>query len=98
MCVQPNLKEISQLRRPIPVSCVARWTEPSSLRLSSVNPALKLNLPERDPTLVEEYSWEWGNFPQKTPVWTAFAAGGEKDVKGKGRDFFVDVAAEKACE
>jgi hypothetical protein len=72
--------------------------EPSSLRLNHLNPALKLNLPDRDSAVVEEYSWEWGNFPQKTPVWTAFgqAAGGEKDAKGKGRDFFVDVAAEKS--
>ncbi|EKM59320.1 uncharacterized protein PHACADRAFT_191669 [Phanerochaete carnosa HHB-10118-sp] len=50
--------------------------------------ALKLSLPERDPALVEEYSWEWGNFPQKTPVWTAFA---EKDVRGKGKRVFPDI-------
>lgn len=61
--------------------------------------ALRLNLPERDPALVEEYSWEWGNFPQKTPVWTAFGQAGSKDGKGKGREFFPDVDHDEvACE
>lgn len=50
--------------------------------------ALKLNLPERDPSLVDEYSWEWGNFPQKTPVWTAFA---EKDARAKRKNLFPDI-------
>lgn len=31
---------------------------------------------------MQEYSWEWGNFPQKTPVWSAF------DRKGKRKDLF----------
>lgn len=52
---------------------------------SSAHPSsLKLAMPE-----AEEYSWEWGNFPQKTPVWTAFnhaqSSGGDQDLKGKGR-------------
>ena len=44
--------------------------------------SLKLTLPETD-----EYLWEWGNFPQKTPVWTAFsnARPREADRKGKAR-------------
>ncbi|KAF7792895.1 hypothetical protein EIP86_003996 [Pleurotus ostreatoroseus] len=43
---------------------------------------LKVALPE-----TEEYSWEWGNFPQKTPVWTAFGNAQDHiaDVKGKKR-------------
>lgn len=59
--------------------------------------ALKLSLPEGDPRLIDEYSWEWGNFPQKTPVWTAFA---EKDTKGKGKGFFPDIPErdESSCE
>lgn len=40
----------------------------------------------------EAYSWEWGNFPQKTPVWTAFAHA-ERDRKGKGKE--RDVGAEE---
>lgn len=50
---------------------------------SSEHPSsLKLTMPE-----TEEYSWEWGNFPQKTPVWTAFNHVQHKspDIKGKGR-------------
>lgn len=44
--------------------------------------SLKVSLPE-----TEEYSWEWGNFPQKTPVWSAFGDAQHRtiDRKGKGR-------------
>ncbi|GJE84370.1 LNS2-domain-containing protein [Phanerochaete sordida] len=57
-------------------------------RPTAESDALKLTLPERDPALVDEYSWEWGNFPQKTPVWTAFA---EQDLKGKRKGFFPEI-------
>ena len=55
---------------------------------SSEHPStIKLAIPE-----AEEYSWEWGNFPQKTPVWTAFNHGQapSNDVKGKGRESLTD--------
>ena len=41
------------------------------------------SLPSLHTSDTEEYTWDWGNFPQKTPVWTAFA---ERDAKGKGKD------------
>ncbi|KAI0092200.1 Lipin/Ned1/Smp2-domain-containing protein [Irpex rosettiformis] len=50
---------------------------------ASENPStMKLAMPE-----AEEYSWEWGNFPQKTPVWTVFnhKQAPNHDEKGKGK-------------
>ncbi|KAI0796995.1 Lipin/Ned1/Smp2-domain-containing protein [Abortiporus biennis] len=46
---------------------------------SANNSSLKLTLPP------QEYSWEWGNFPQKTPVRTAFDKVSTSANKGKGR-------------
>lgn len=63
-------------------------------RTSADPSTLRLKLPEQDPALVEEYSWEWGNFPQKTPVWTAFGQAADKDAKGKDRGFFANIAEE----
>ncbi|CCM00174.1 uncharacterized protein FIBRA_02202 [Fibroporia radiculosa] len=42
----------------------------------------------RPPAGAQEYMWEWGNFPQKTPVTTMFAPFGDarsSQRKGKGR-------------
>ncbi|KAJ3551752.1 hypothetical protein NM688_g4523 [Phlebia brevispora] len=55
----------------------------ASTRLGASNAhpsSLKLALPQ-----TEEYSWEWGNFPQKTPVWTAFANSQEHGINRKGK-------------
>lgn len=65
---------------------------PHAKRPSADPVLLKLNLPDPDPAQVEEYSWEWGNFPQKTPVWTAFGQ------SAKGGAFFEPVAEEPEGE
>ncbi|KAI0340913.1 LNS2-domain-containing protein [Trametopsis cervina] len=62
----------------------AQARQKSVIATSEHPSTLKLTLPE-----AEEYSWEWGNFPQKTPVWTAFnhdhILQGDITGKGKGR-------------
>ncbi|KAI0700568.1 Lipin/Ned1/Smp2-domain-containing protein [Cytidiella melzeri] len=70
-----------------PISASMRFNTQQGRRqvaiASSEHPsALKLAIPD-----AEEYSWEWGNFPQKTPVWTAFNHEQilSKDWKGKSR-------------
>ena len=85
----PDFSDTSPSLLPLPDHYDAR------LRASTVRPHPSRNLSTTHPNHLtlrmpdirgetEEYSWEWGNFPQKTPVWNAFEDA-EKARKGKGR-------------
>lgn len=87
----PEVDEPHLLKPPSAPSQFGAQSRRQLTLTSSEHPStLKLALPE-----AEEYSWEWGNFPQKTPVWTAFNHGQipAKDVKGKARMSPADTIA-----
>jgi phosphatidate phosphatase LPIN len=84
----PELDEVNSVTSIRRFGTQARRQAPIA---SSEHPSsLKLVMPE-----TEEYSWEWGNFPQKTPVWTAFNYDQMRsnDMKGKGRMSSGDATA-----
>ncbi|KAF9814396.1 hypothetical protein IEO21_05130 [Rhodonia placenta] len=89
--LEPGSPSPSISSSPVPFPTMRATSEPPPEWTTRMTPTLPTYTPPTTPPSREEYMWEWGSFPQRTPVRTMFETGFGAGRKGKERMRELDI-------